>query len=97
MGEKVSTQRQNITRREGEITELRDKITGRAGKGDDLRGVLDRLAMEQRRLNEEKKQDEEEIGNVRDIKGMREQERSEYFDKLRQVKDKEFKTGEKAG
>ncbi len=53
--EKISTQRMAITKRDDEISELRDKITFRARKSDDLRGVLDKQAMQQKILIEERK------------------------------------------
>lgn len=62
------------------------KIESGADKGQDLRHVLDQLALEQKILIEEEQAEEEELKNLREIKDMRETEAREYSQKLRMVK-----------
>jgi hypothetical protein len=66
---------------------LKNKIEGGADQGQDLREVLDRLAMEQTKIKEEEQQLDDELVKLKDIKKMREQEAKEYNEKLRQVKN----------
>ncbi len=81
--------------REEEIEDLRNRIQERADQGQDLRHVLDELALEQKLLVEEETQEEEEIYNLKEIRDMRENEAKEYGDRLRQVKQDHFAGKEK--
>ena len=47
---KISTQRQTCTMRESEIGDMKDRITFRATKSEDLRSDLDKIALKQKLL-----------------------------------------------
>ena len=53
IAKKIETQREVITKREEEIDDLRGKIEHGSGHGEDLRHVLDKLALEEKLLIEE--------------------------------------------
>ncbi len=90
LAQKIATQRETITQREEEIEELRNKIQDRADQGQDLRHVLDELAIEHKLLVEEEIQEKEELKNIKEIRDMREGEATEYGDRLRRLKNEHF-------
>lgn len=53
--------------------------------------------MQQKILIEEKKQDEEEIDHLKEIREMRQSENEDYTQKLRKVKNDNFNCQEKLG
>ena len=95
MQEKISTQRETITRRDNEIIDLRDRINYSSNQAEELRKLLDRLAMQKKILAEEKQLDEAEIEQMKQIRIMRKQEEEEQAERLRKTKNEHFNQEER--
>ena len=84
-----------LNEREAEIQAVREQITQRAARGEDLKRVLDGLIDDNNRLTEQRAKDQDELARAKELRRVRKYEGEEMHERLKRIKGHHFDITEK--